>query len=156
MRFYEVQYFYQQPLSWFAWIVTGGSLILLNNIGAIHSTFAYIMMVVVFGLIVLVTFTNLVSEISADGISYRMWPFHKTTRQHTWDEIESVEVRKYRPIGEYGGWGVRIGMQGKAYNVKGNMGIQLVLSSGKRILIGTQKPDEVEKVLTALGRGSAS
>ena len=149
--FHEVQYFWQQPLSWFVWIITGGSIVILNNIGAIHTTFAYVMIVLVAGLLVLVTFTNLVTEISRDGISYRMWPFHSKSRILGWDEIETIELRKYRPIGEYGGWGVRIGSNGKAYNVKGNMGIQLTLTDGKRILIGTQKPEDVQEVLRSLG-----
>ena len=151
VRFYEVQYFWQQPLSWLVWIITGGALLWLNSIGAIYSAFAFIVMGLVVAILLLVMFTRLTTEISADGVSYRIWPFHKKNRFHSWDDITSAEVRQYKPIREYGGWGVRIGLQGKAYNIKGNMGLQLVLDSGLRILIGTQKPDEISETLNALG-----
>ena len=34
-----------------------------------------------------------------------------------------------------------------AYNVKGKMGLQLVLKNGKKILIGTQKTEELKQIL---------
>ena len=59
-------------------------------------------------------------------------------------EIESAELREYKPIREYGGWGIRYGFKnGWAYNVSGNRGVQLVLKDGKKILIGSQKPEEL-------------
>ena len=48
---------------------------------------------------------------------------------------------------DYGGWGIKYGLKGLAYNISGNFGIQLELKSGSKILIGTQKPDEVKKLL---------
>ena len=36
---------------------------------------------------------------------------------------------------------------GKAYNVSGNRGLQLELSSGKKILIGSQRADELARIL---------
>ncbi len=35
-------------------------------------------------------------------------------------------ARKYRPIREYGGWGIRYGWNGRAYSTSGNEGVQLV------------------------------
>lgn len=53
--------------------------------------------------------------------------------------------RAYSPINEYGGWGIRTGgkERGKAFNMRGNEGVQLVLRSGQRVLIGSQQPDEL-------------
>jgi hypothetical protein len=48
---------------------------------------------------------------------------------------------------EYGGWGIRYSWNGIAYNTKGNMGLQIVMNTGKRILIGTQKPEELAAYL---------
>jgi hypothetical protein len=54
-------------------------------------------------------------------------------------------ARAYSPIHEYGGWGMRTGDRGwgKAFNMRGNEGVQLVLRSGQRLLIGSQRPDEL-------------
>ena len=58
-----------------------------------------------------------------------------------------MEVRQYKPLSEYGGWGLRYGSSGKAYNVSGNIGIQLHFKDGSTLLIGTNKKEEVEVVL---------
>ena len=42
-------------------------------------------------------------------------------------EIRHFEARTYRPIREYGGWGVRRGAAGMAYNVSGKRGVELGL-----------------------------
>ena len=60
-------------------------------------------------------------------------------------DIASCEPRTYRPILEYGGWGVRYSPFGRgwAYNVSGNHGVQLVLAHGRRVLVGSQRPEEL-------------
>lgn len=90
---------------------------------------------------------SLETEISKEGISVRFFPFHLKKKFFSWDEIAKAEVREYSPLLEYGGWGIRRGKSGVAYNVKGNMGLQLVLKSGKKILIGTQKTEELKQIL---------
>jgi len=57
-------------------------------------------------------------------------------------EIMHFEARTYRPIREYGGWGVRWGAGGMAYNVSGNRGVDLRLTDGKSLMIGSQRPEE--------------
>ncbi|MCK9618385.1 MAG: DUF6141 family protein [Lentimicrobiaceae bacterium] len=85
--------------------------------------------------------TRLITEIYSDGIYYRFFPFHTKIKKITWDEIESREIRKYHPIREYGGWGFRYSKfgKGRALNISGNIGLQLVLKNGKKLLIGTQQ-----------------
>ncbi len=43
--------------------------------------------------------------------------------------------------------GIRYGPKGTAYNVSGKIGLQLELKNGKKILIGTRKPEEIENLL---------
>ena len=60
------------------------------------------------------------------------------------DDIVRWEARTYRPILEYGGWGIRYRIgKGWAYNVSGNQGVQLELANGQRILIGSQRAMEL-------------
>ena len=68
------------------------------------------------------------------------------------DAIRSCTARRYRPILEYGGWGYRWGRGGsRAYNVRGNRGVQIVLQDGKTILIGSQRPEELASAIQAAG-----
>ncbi len=104
------------------------------------------------GLIMVLTLSLLGSlklrtRFDADGIHYRMIPLHRKDQTIPWSEIDSVHVRKYSPIREYGGWGMRYSRNGRAYNVKGDQGIQVVKKNGKRILIGTQQPEDAKQWL---------
>jgi hypothetical protein len=91
---------------------------------------------------------KLYTRIDAEGVHFRMTPFHFKEQVIYWDEIDQIHVRKYSPILEYGGWGIRVGLRnGRAYNVRGNYGIQIVKKNGKRLLLGTQKPDEAARHL---------
>ena len=94
------------------------------------------------GMPALLLSARLITEVRMDGIYIRFFPFHFSYREIAFHDLKSFEVRRYNALREYGGWGIRYGPQGKAYNVGGNRGIQLVLTDGKRILIGSQKPEE--------------
>jgi len=96
---------------------------------------------------------NLTTEVRDDGIYYRFFPFHPSFRKIAVEDIISYEIRRYSPIKEYGGWGIRYGRKGRAYNVSGNRGVQLEFSNGGRLLFGSQKPDEFAKAINlALSR----
>ena len=100
----------------------------------------------------LIFFFKLKTRIDEKGIYYQFFPFHFKNKIISWQEINSAYVRTYDPIGEYGGWGLKGGFlwnksKGTAINVSGDIGIQLELKKGKKILIGTQKEQEAKNVL---------
>ena len=107
----------------------------------------------VFGLIssltLLFLFFRLETIIKKDGIYVRFFPIHIAFRKYTWEKIDKAFVRKYNPITEYGGWGLRYGLfgKGKALNVSGNKGLQLVFHDNSQLLIGTNKPEELAQAL---------
>ena len=101
-------------------------------------------------LVILLFFTaRLTIEFREDGIYFRFFPFHLKFKPVHWKDISEAYVRKYSPIRDYGGWGLRFSLAGKgrAYNVAGNRGLQLKLKNGKQILLGTQMPDKVSEAL---------
>lgn len=106
-----------------------------------------------FALISLIAFLfakmELKTQIDHEGIHLQFWPFLIKKKLYPWTAIEEVVVKKYNPILDYGGWGYRFNFRGKgtALNVKGNQGIELKLKSGKKMLIGTQKADEVRQII---------
>ncbi|OJX55674.1 MAG: hypothetical protein BGO88_01795 [Flavobacterium sp. 38-13] len=92
--------------------------------------------------------------IRKDGIYVRFFPFHLKFRHYAWETLTKCYVRQYAPIAEYGGWGLRYGFmgKGKALNVSGNKGLQLEFTDNKKLLIGTNKPDELTEILKKLGQ----
>ncbi len=62
-------------------------------------------------------------------------------------DITAAEAVTYSPLVEYGGWGIK-GLPGNsAINARGNRGVRLTLRDGRRILIGSQRPDELAAAL---------
>jgi hypothetical protein len=98
--------------------------------------------------------SRLVTEIRDDGVYMQYAPLHRRLRGYKWSELADFHTRQYRPIREYGGWGLRIVSFGKgtAYNVSGNQGLQLIFNDGKKVLIGTQRRDELDEVLQQVKR----
>ncbi len=74
------------------------------------------------------------------------------------DEIQRYEIRKYKAFWEYGGWGYRKRSQslfskkrsGVAFTVSGKEGLQLYLTTGANILIGTREPEGVRRAMKKL------
>ncbi len=102
---------------------------------------------------VFLTFSmRLETRIDRSGISYRFYPLHMKAARIDWGTIDSVYIREYNPSKEYGGWGIRDGKSGRAYNVSGNTGLQIIFKDKdkERLLIGTIKPAEMKKVLEDL------
>lgn len=88
---------------------------------------------------------NLTTRVTGDGIELRFAPFPK--RVISLVEISKVYARQYRPIREYGGWGIKGTFKNRAYNVSGDRGVQLELVNGKRLLIGSQRSEELVRVI---------
>lgn len=102
---------------------------------------------------VFLTFSmRLETKIDHSGISYRFYPLHMKATRIDWGTIDSVYIREYNPSEEYGGWGIRDGKSGRAYNVSGSTGLQIIFKDKdkERLLIGTIKPAEMKKVLEDL------
>ncbi|MEO6838453.1 MAG: DUF6141 family protein [Ginsengibacter sp.] len=91
------------------------------------------------------------TRIRKDGVYVKSFPLHFKFRHYSWTQLSKCYVRKYSPMGEFGGWGLRFGIGGKAENISGNQGLQLEFTNNKKLLIGTQKPEELKEALTNAG-----
>jgi hypothetical protein len=92
--------------------------------------------------------TTLLTKLDRDGVHVRLSPFHFKWRYYAWSSIKSCQVRNYNPLTEYGGWGIKGTKHDRAFNISGKQGIQLEFKDGNRLLIGTQKPKDVQKWLS--------
>lgn len=113
-----------------------------------------IMIWVIFGLFFPALFYSLklVTEVRYDSLYVRFFPLQFHSHKISYGEIKNYEIRTYSALKEYGGYGIRYGTKGKAYNVYGNRGIQFEFLDGKRLLIGSQRPEELIQALRSVAR----
>lgn len=111
-----------------------------------ESTWGVITLVVV-GLLVpaFVAFIRLRTVVTQDAVIVTLRPFVR--RRIPRSEIASVEPRTYRPLREYGGWGLRGTRSNRAYTMDGDEGVQLLLTNGRRVLIGSRRHRELARAL---------
>lgn len=88
---------------------------------------------------------RLITTVRDGGLHIRFYPLRN--KFIPCRRIASCEARQYRPLAEYGGWGIKYGRSGWAYNILGDWGVQLVLDDGKKILVGSQRAEELVRAL---------
>jgi hypothetical protein len=86
-------------------------------------------------------------KVSAEGLHYQFFPFHLKSHIIKLEDIEKFKAMEYSPLKEYGGWGIKYGFKGKAYNVSGNKGVKIFLNNETNIMFGSQKYNELAKAL---------
>jgi hypothetical protein len=63
-------------------------------------------------------------------------------------DLRRIEPTTFRPIADYGFWGVRSGRDGeRALIARGTRGVRLELADGSLLVIGSQRPDELAQAL---------
>jgi len=102
------------------------------------------------GMLALFLSAKLITEVRKDGLFVRFVPFHLSFHKIPLENLEQCEARHYRPIREYGGWGIRFAWKGKAYNVSGDLGVRLDYSTGRHLLIGSQRPEELAQAIASV------
>jgi len=113
-------------------------------------------MIVVCGVIIPLTLAVLLwvfrmeTRVCVDAVYVRCFPFHWRFQRLPALELDQCFARTYRPILEYGGWGIRWGIGGRAYNISGNQGVQLVFRNGRRLLLGSGRPQELEAAIRSV------
>jgi len=97
---------------------------------------------------------RLETRLEADHLLVRFFPLR--TRRIPYRKIASAEAVTYRPLLDYGGWGIRLGAGGWAYTVSGRRGVRLTFSDGTHLLVGSQAPEALVAALQPQLEGSTS
>ena len=89
-------------------------------------------------------------KVESSGLHLKFWPLHRCWRVFQFEEIHSCDAVWYRPLFDYGGWGIRYGRKGKAYTVSGDRGIELVLKKNikRTVIVGSQRSQELSQAVT--------
>lgn len=89
--------------------------------------------------------TRLKTKITGNGIEVAFPPIMNKWKKYSPEEIAKFEIRKYKAFLEFGGHGLKQRRgKGLSYTTSGDVGMQLYLKNGKKILIGTQQKQGIE------------
>lgn len=100
---------------------------------------------ILLAILLLFQLLKLKTEITSERISMRFFPLF--SKQWLWSDIQKAKVISYGFVG----YGIRISLKhGMVYNVKGNKGLALFLKNGKKVVLGTQRSEELKKVIQRL------
>ncbi len=91
---------------------------------------------------------RLETKVNSEGVFLKFRPFHINWVKLEFNEIKVAESIKYSPLKDYGGWGIKYGPKGKAYNVSCNKGVLLTLKNGSRVLIGSGYVDALQAAIS--------
>jgi hypothetical protein len=162
MEFHEKQYMRQ---IWVWALIIGVNLLVIGAfIGGYYHGFppgkekaTLVTMAISFGTLMLsnlMLLTLCLETIVTDtSIKYKMFPFIRW-REIPFSDIQSITVKKYSPLWEYGGWGIRMnGRKSWAYSTSGNQGLFIERKNGSKILIGTHKQEELAEVIARVKIG---
>ncbi|MCG9791865.1 hypothetical protein [Flavobacterium algicola] len=98
--------------------------------------------IVSFGILLLFLFSKLKTSIDGKEIRINFFPF--TNKVIQWNEVKSAKLITYNFVG----YGIRLFTKyGTVYNTKGNKGLAIEFKNGKKILVGTQKTEELKEVV---------
>lgn len=113
----------------------------------------------IFVIVVMITLLRmkLITTVHQGGILLRYPPLLARERNIPTAAITSFEKREYKARFEYGGHGYRVRGRllrkrkfGISFTAFGNVGIQLILNDGQKMLIGTQRPEAFIHALNSI------
>lgn len=154
VRFREVQKF-RQPWVWVLLLGTVGWMLYIFGSGLVYQlgsgrpwgnnpmsdTGLVVTSLVCFaicgGLLWLFWIMALIVEVRDEALYIHFKPLKRRTVVYS--DIAKVEAVRYRPIVDYGGWGIRRGRNGWAYNISGDRGVRLDFDDGSDLMIGSQR-----------------
>lgn len=95
-------------------------------------------------------FTPMTVEVSSEEVAVRFghvgwpgWSFQIA-------EIEDAQVVTFRPMRDFGGWGIRRGRDGFCLNERGNTGVRF-RHAGRAYIIGSDAPEDLMTALRTAG-----
>lgn len=147
--FHEEQYFDWRIYAMIASAESLTAIVLLHDAAA-WSTDLLLGLVIGIGLLLFVALLVLRMTTEVTPGDVRVWfgwvPIYR--RVVPIGEVRRVAPVSFRPIADYGFWGVRSGRDGdRALIARGNRGVRLELADGSILVIGSQRPDELAQAI---------
>lgn len=121
---------------------------------------AVVGVVLLFPALITALFTRLDVEVRPNQLFIAFGPLHLIRKRIPLADIESVRGLTYRPIREFGGWGIRPRGSRTAWTIRGNQAVRVTLQTGKEVYVGSRFPQRLEErirsAMRVAGRATAA
>lgn len=145
---------FRQPLIWVVllfvlMVVMYSFFVKLSSAGFNQLSFEDILPLLITASVLLFLFVlRLDISIDQNGIGYKWNPVMQNYKVIAWRDIESVKVRPYHALMDYGGYGIRYTFKSTAYVVSGQWGIELRIKGRKRkFFLGITREEEARRAI---------
>ena len=98
-------------------------------------------------------FARLDVEVWSENVVLLFWPARLIRRHVRLEDVIEVEPVTYRPIRDFGGWGVRVRGRKSCWNMRGNRAVRLVLQDGREVYVGSRHPQRLAERIRTAQRG---
>ena len=125
-------------------VTSGGGMLFRLSVAAAMLAGGWGLRMVLGGLTVLVQESRIVMHLGTVRLVRKMVPL---------DDIVSLESVRYRPLLEFGGWGVRGAGKKKAWTARGDRAVVIELDEGRRLYLGSDHPQRLEAAIRSAVAG---
>lgn len=102
----------------------------------------YASLIIVSSVFLLLLLLRLDVTVDARGVCYKWYPFQYKYQVIPWAKIESIRIRHYNAVADFGGYGLRYTFKTTAFIISGNYGIEITYRTKKRkFILGVLQPD---------------
>ncbi len=102
------------------------------------------------GTLLLIALVVLQIEVTTAGLFVRLWPLQRKVRKIPLEDALRVRALRFRPILDYGGFGIRRNRHGAAYILGTGEGVRIDYENGYHLLIETAHPWDLEEAIKSL------
>lgn len=99
-------------------------------------------------------FLRLDVEVRSDHVLIAFGPVSLIRKRIQLSDIENVRGLTYRPLMEFGGWGIRPRPGKTAWTIRGNQAAAVTLKNGKQVYVGSEHPQRLAGAIQAAMRGA--
>ncbi len=103
------------------------------------------------GVLVMWTLGGLTVRLYPDAMVVGLGRASPIRTRIAYEQISSLEVTRYSPLREFGGWGYRFRPGKRAWTARGDEAVVLHMADGMQIYIGSDRPGRLRERILAVG-----
>ncbi|MDD5312085.1 MAG: DUF1648 domain-containing protein [Dehalococcoidia bacterium] len=107
-------------------------------------------LMILIGLGLTLTYGGFRTLVTRDSVTVKMGILGIKLLRLKISQITSAEVHAFAPIKDFGGYGIRFNSEMQAYFLNGNRGVKVATAEGKKYLIGSDHPERLAAVISAI------